>query len=103
MIDPPKVRFSAAIVLAFLSASCASVPRSQVPNTPLTEQEYRAAARHCHSKHVIRMRLGERNVFYVGGLSDRNGRPSGEGDAKRIECVRQYLRIPSNDVLIVYS
>ena len=103
MIDLPNVRSSVAIVIAFLSASCASVPRSQVANTPITEEAFRAAARHCHSKHVIRMWLGEQNVFYVGGLSDRNGRPSGEGDAKRIECVRQYLGIPSKDVLIVYS
>jgi len=83
--------------------SMSGAPGSPAANPPMTEKMYREAARHCHSKEVIRMRPGVSNVFYVGGLTDSRGRPSGEDDAKRIECVRQYLGVPSKDVRIVFS
>jgi len=76
---------------------------SRLGHAPIPEKTYRAAARQCHARRVIRMRPGVKNVFSVGGLTDRTGRPSGEGDAQRIECVRRYLGIPSKDVVIVYS
>lgn len=101
------MKYSLAAAIALLGTGCAYAPphpsSSQAANPPLTEETYRAAARHCHSSEVIRMRPGVPNVFYVGGLVDQRGRASGEGDAKRIECVRQYLGIPSKDVQIVYS
>jgi hypothetical protein len=50
------------------------------------------------------MRAGSKNVFYVGGIVDsRTGKPSGDADIARIECVRAFLGIPHEDVLIVYS
>jgi hypothetical protein len=68
------------------------------------EETYRAAARHCGSDHVIRMRRGVRNIFSVGGLVDpMTGQPSGAGEAARIDCVREFLKIRPEDVVVVYS
>ena len=76
---------------------------SRPGDVPIAEETYGAAARHCRSTKVIRMRPGVPNVFNVSGLVDRLGAAAGEAEAKRIECVRQYLGIPSKDVMIVYS
>lgn len=97
-MDSPDMRW--VIAIALFGAGCAPV----TVNAPITEEVFRAAARHCHSKDVIRMHPGQRNVFSVGGLVDsRTGKPSGAVDAERIECVRQYLGIPRKDVWIVFS
>jgi len=95
-------------VIALVSGSCAPVPRalSTSGGTPrrIADVDYRSAASHCHSEQVIRMRPSVRNVFYVGGLVDpRTGKPSGADDAARIECVRKYLGLPQEDVIIVFS
>src|SRR5437762_10927854 len=108
MIDSPNVKYSAAILIALIGGSCTPVSRahpsaSRDTNAPITEGMYREAARHCHSKTVVRMRRGVLNTFNVGGLMDSRGRASGDGDAKRIECVRQYLGIPDKDVIVVFS
>lgn len=99
------------IVIGFLLSGCSaeflqsqraeSVQRST--NARLTEKMYADAARHCHSKTVIRMKRGIMNTFYVGGLSDARGKVSGEKEAKRIECVRQYLGVPRENVIVVFS
>jgi len=103
MIDSANVRSGIAVGLALLGAGCASVPNPRLANTPITEETYRAAARHCHSTEVIRIRPGGQNVFYVSGIHNQTGRLAGGRDIKRIRCVQQYLGIPSEDVTIVYS
>ena len=48
------------------------------------------------------MQPGARNVFDVNGLVDpRISEAVGEADVRRINCVRRYLRIPRDDVLII--
>jgi hypothetical protein len=68
----------------------------------ISEKTYRDAARHCHSKDVIRMKRGRLNVMVVPGIASPDPRitpPSVEAE-RRIECVRRYLGIPEKDVLI---
>jgi hypothetical protein len=109
MVESPDVKFRAAFMIALIGGGCAPVSRdsqsaSRDTQGRITEATYRSAARHCHSKQVIRMRPGIRNVFSVGGLVDsKTGKPSGADDAVRIECVRQYLDIPQKDVWVVFS
>jgi hypothetical protein len=93
------------LILIALTVACVR-PGPQFPltsGTLITEDIYRSASRHCHSKTVIRMRPGVSNVFYVSGLADAHGKPAGEAEAKRIECVRVLLSIPRKDVWIIYS
>lgn len=48
------------------------------------------------------MQPGARNVFDVNGLVDpRTGEAVGETDVRHINCVRKYLGIPREDVLII--
>ena len=102
MAISPNTTFGLGVAIAVTLASCVSAPRSS--SAPITEETYRLAARHCHSKEVIRMRPGERNVFDVNGLVDyRTGEAVGEADVRRIHCVRRYLGIPKEDVMIVMS
>jgi hypothetical protein len=80
------------------------VPGAHPIGASISEETYRSAARHCHSKQVIRMRPGVQNVFDLNGLVDpRTGEAVGEADWKRIECVRKYLGIPREDVQGIFT
>ena len=85
-----------AVALTCLSGACL---HDVLP--PLTEKTYLAAARHCHSKEVIRMGRGVLNAFWVNGLTPPDARNEEPPEVRKIECVRRYLRVPSKDLMIV--
>ena len=93
-----SVKWLLATAGIFQLASCDPTPNPQPFSAPISEQTFREAARHCHSKEIIRMQPGALNTFYVGGLV-----PIDPRKAARIECVRRYLGVPEKDGIVLLS
>ena len=81
------------LIVALLLVGCVK----DYAHAPLTEASYEAAARHCHSP-VLRLIRKPQVVFGVSGLlSARAAAPY----LAQIECVRAFLGVAKDDVIIM--
>ena len=74
---------------------------SSAARVPLTEEIYQAAARHCHTNDVLRLRRGEKQFVFVPGASSVGTEPPNYD--RGIECVERYLGVSPRDVIIIYQ
>lgn len=85
-------------LLGCLMAGCAT----DAVGRPLTEADYQAAATHCGRggmpDWVIRLRRDQRTMVPVNGIEAQKRR---DADVAYIECIRSYLGVPSDKVMIV--
>ena len=83
----------APLILAFGLSACAT----DYARAPLSERAYAAAAKACGTRRVLPLVRGKMNLVGVSGLTHPNP------EVSQIDCVRRFLGIAPNDVLVLYG